>query len=108
MRVAVFGTGGVGGYFGGRLAQAGEEVIFIARGEHLQAMERNGLHVESIQGDFTIQPAQATSDPAQVGPVDAVLLGVKAWQVSEAAIDIVTAPSAGRSHPPSAAYFRVH
>ena len=87
MRVAVFGTGGVGGYFGGRLAQAGEDVFFIARGEHLRAIQQSGLRVESILGDFTIHPAQAASDPGQVGPVDAVLLGVKAWQVSQAAAD---------------------
>ena len=85
MRVAVFGTGGVGGYFGGRLAQAGEDVFFIARGEHLRAIQQRGLRVESVLGDFTIHPAQATSDPGQVGTVDAVLLGVKAWQVSQAA-----------------------
>lgn len=85
MRVAVFGTGGVGGYFGGRLAQAGEEVIFIARGEHLRAIRDQGLRVESIKGDFTIHPAQASDSPARVGQVDLVLVAVKAWQVPEAA-----------------------
>ncbi|MEJ2557445.1 MAG: 2-dehydropantoate 2-reductase [Anaerolineae bacterium] len=85
MRIAVFGTGAVGGYFGGRLAQAGEEVIFIARGEHLQALRSHGLQVDSAKGDFVVQPVQAADDPAQVGVVDVVLLGVKAWQVSEAA-----------------------
>lgn len=85
MRIAVFGTGGVGGYFGGRLAQAGEEVIFIARGEHLRAITERGLRVDSIKGDFVIQPAQATDNPAEVGPVDAILVGVKAWDVPEAA-----------------------
>jgi 2-dehydropantoate 2-reductase len=85
MRIAIFGTGGVGGYFGGRLAQAGEEVIFIARGQHLQAIREHGLQVESLNGDFVVQPTQATDDPAQVGPVDAVIVAVKAWQVSEAA-----------------------
>jgi 2-dehydropantoate 2-reductase len=79
------GVGGVGGYFGGRLAQAGEEVIFIARGAHLSALQSNGLHVESIQGDFTIRPVQASDDPHQVGLVDMILLGVKAWQVTEVA-----------------------
>ena len=78
MRIAVFGTGGVGGYFGGRLAQAGEEVIFIARGNHLQAMRRDGLQVDSINGDFKIQPVQATDDPQRVGQVDMVLVAVKA------------------------------
>lgn len=85
MRVAIFGAGAVGGYFGARLAQAGEEVVFIARGEHLRAMRRDGLHVESILGDFRIDPVEATDDPASVGPVDVVLVGVKAWQVPEAA-----------------------
>ena len=85
MRIAVFGVGGVGGYFGGRLAQAGEDVVFLARGEHLRAIREHGLRVDSINGDFTIQPAQATDAPASVGAVDAVLVAVKAWQVPEAA-----------------------
>jgi 2-dehydropantoate 2-reductase len=85
MRIAVFGAGGVGGYFGGRLAQAGEEVVFIARGEHLKAMQINGLRVDSTKGDFLVKPVRATSDPRQVGTVDFVLLTVKAWQVPEAA-----------------------
>ncbi len=88
MRIAVFGTGGVGGFFGGKLAQAGEEVVFIARGEHLVAIQRDGLRVESVAGDFRIYPARAESDPGAVGPVDVVLVGVKAWQVVEAAESI--------------------
>ncbi len=85
MRIAIFGTGSVGGYFGGRLAQAGEDVIFIARGEHLNAMLTHGLRVDSINGDFAVQPVQATDDPSKTGEVDMVLVGVKAWQVFEAA-----------------------
>jgi 2-dehydropantoate 2-reductase len=85
VRVAVVGTGGVGGYYGGRLAQAGEEVVFIARGEHLKAMQTIGLRIDSFLGDFVIHPALATDDPRQVGPVDMVLLAVKAWQVPEVA-----------------------
>jgi 2-dehydropantoate 2-reductase len=85
MRIVVLGAGAVGGYFGGRLAQAGEEVVFIARGEHLQALRHRGLRVDSIEGDFVIQPLQATDEPTQVGVVDVVLVGVKAWQVTEAA-----------------------
>ena len=85
MRIAVFGTGGAGGYFGARLAEAGEEVVFIARGEHLQAMQTSGLRVESIKGDMHIQPAQAHADPAQAGVADVVLVGVKTWQVDAAA-----------------------
>ena len=85
MRIAVFGAGGVGGYFGGRLAQAGQEVIFIARGVHLEAMRRRGLRVDSLKGDFILPSVQATDDPAQVGEVEAVLVAVKAWQVPQAA-----------------------
>jgi 2-dehydropantoate 2-reductase len=85
MRIAVFGAGGVGGYFGGRLALAGEDVVFIARGAHLQAMRQEGLRVESPKGNFTVPSVQATDAPAQVGLVDAVLVAVKAWQVPEAA-----------------------
>lgn len=85
MRFAVFGTGGVGGYFGGRLAQAGNDVVFIARGDHLRAIQTVGLRVDSIMGDFVIHPTHATDNPAWVGQVDVVLVAVKAWQVSEAA-----------------------
>jgi 2-dehydropantoate 2-reductase len=85
MKIAIFGTGAVGGYFGGRLAQGGEEVVFIARGKHLQALQASGLKVDSINGDFTIHPVQATDDPSEAGVVDAVIVGVKAWQVPEAA-----------------------
>ena len=84
MRIAVFGAGGVGGYFGGRLAQAGEDVVFIARGDHLKALRSEGLQVDSTAGDFRIAPVEATDDPAEVGPVDVVLVAVKAWQVPEA------------------------
>jgi len=85
MRIAVFGTGGAGGYFGGRLAQAGEDVTFIARGEHLRALREHGLRVESVKGDFEVRPARATDDPEEVGEVDVVVVGVKAWQVPEVA-----------------------
>ncbi|MCZ6875199.1 MAG: 2-dehydropantoate 2-reductase, partial [bacterium] len=88
MRVAIFGVGGVGGYFGGRLAQAGEEVFFIARGAHLQAMQEHGLRIESLTGDFVVSPVQATHEPAKVGVVDVVLVAVKAWQVTEVAQSI--------------------
>ncbi|MGD1996105.1 MAG: 2-dehydropantoate 2-reductase [Anaerolineae bacterium] len=85
MHIAVFGAGAVGGYFGARLAHAGEEVTLIARGAHLRAMRSQGLRVQSIEGDFVVRPVQATDDPAEVGPVDVVLVAVKAWQVSDAA-----------------------
>ena len=85
MRIAVFGAGGVGGYFGGRLAQAGEDVVFIARGDHLKAMLKQGLQVDSVKGDFLVKPVQAADDPSQVGLVDVILVCVKAWQVPQAA-----------------------
>ncbi len=84
MRIAIFGTGGAGGYFGASLAHAGEEVIFIARGAHLQAIREQGLHVERAVGEIVVR-SQATDDPAQAGAVDAVLVGVKTWQVTDAA-----------------------
>ena len=85
MRIAVFGAGGVGGYFGGRLAQAGEDVVFIARGDHLKAMVTHGLRVDSVKGDFVLKPVKATDDPAKAGIMDVILVGVKAWQVTNAA-----------------------
>lgn len=85
MRIAIFGSGAVGGYFGGRLAQGGESVAFIARGAHLEAIRRDGLIVKSSAGDFEVHPAEATDDPSAVGHVDVVLLAVKAWQVPGAA-----------------------
>jgi len=84
MKVAIVGAGGVGGYFGGRLAQAGEDVVFIARGEHLRAMRGNGLRVDSINGDFRVDPVLATDDPATVGEVDYILVAVKTWQLPDA------------------------
>ncbi len=86
MRIAVFGAGAVGGYFGGRLAEVGEDVVFIARGEHLTALRERGLRVESVVGDFAVAPAECTEDPTEVGPVDLVIVATKAWQVGEAAL----------------------
>ncbi len=88
MRIAVVGVGGVGGYFGGRLAQAGADVIFIARGDNLVALREQGLRIESIIGDAFVAPVQATDDPAQAGPVDMVLVATKTWQLDEA-IDLM-------------------
>ena len=81
MRIAVIGAGGVGGYFGGRLAAGGADVTFIARGATLEALRSRGLRVDSINGDFAIERVAATDDPSSVGVVDAVLVAVKAWQV---------------------------
>lgn len=85
MRIAVYGSGGVGGYFGGRLAESGEAVVFIARGAHLAAIQADGLRITSPQGDFAVHPATAVADPAEAGPADLILVGVKAWQVPAAA-----------------------
>lgn len=84
MRIAVFGTGGVGGYYGGRLVEAGEEVVFIARGPHLEALRKGGLRVESTKGDFTLPSVEVTGDPQEVGAVDLIMLCVKCWQVPDA------------------------
>jgi 2-dehydropantoate 2-reductase len=84
MRIAVVGTGGVGGYFGGRLAATGHEVSFVARGAHLAALRSNGLVVESASGDFMVDTALATDDTRDIGEVDFVLLGVKTWQLAPA------------------------
>lgn len=81
MRIAAVGAGVVGGYFGGHLAHAGEDVVFVERGATLQASREHGLQVDSVEGNFVVRPAQATDDPKSVGPVDVVLLAVKGWQV---------------------------
>jgi 2-dehydropantoate 2-reductase len=84
MRIAVMGTGGTGGYFGGLLARAGEEVTFIARGANLDAIRQNGLAINSVlAGDFTLA-ATATDNPNDIGPVDCVLFCVKAYDNAEA------------------------
>jgi 2-dehydropantoate 2-reductase len=85
MRIGIYGTGGAGGHFGARLAKAGEDVVFIARGEHLEAIRRGGLVVQTDTGEIRVQPAKATDDPAEAGRVDVILLGVKTWQVEESA-----------------------
>lgn len=81
----MMGSGGVGGYFGGRMAAAGHDVIFIARGAHLDAIRKDGLRIESRDlADATILPANATDDPAEAGPVDCVIVGVKLWDTEAA------------------------
>lgn len=85
MKILVMGIGGVGGYYGGLLAQQGNEVTFIARGAHLYAIRHEGLKVKSVHGDFTIFPANATEDPAKVEPVDLILFCVKTYNTDEAA-----------------------
>ena len=83
-RFAIMGSGAVGGYFGGRLAAAGFDVVFIARGAHLAAIRARGLAIESALGDVRIDPAKATDSPAEVGPVDVVLFATKLWDTESA------------------------
>jgi 2-dehydropantoate 2-reductase len=94
MRIAVVGAGGVGGYFGGRLARSGQDVTFIARGTHLDALRAQGLRVTSVAGDFVVSPVRATADAGDVGPVDAVIVAVKSWQLQATAESL--APLVGR------------
>lgn len=84
------GTGGVGGYFGGMLARAGQDVAFVARGAHLAAIQRDGLRVNTVDGDFTVH-APATNDASTVGDVDLVLFCVKAYDTDEAAESLAPA-----------------
>jgi 2-dehydropantoate 2-reductase len=88
MRIAVMGTGGVGGYFGARLAQGGHDVSFIARGKHLEALRTDGLRVESPLGDIHLPRVDATDDPARLAPADLVLFGVKLWD-TEASAELI-------------------
>ena len=85
MRIAVMGAGGVGGYFGARLAQAGHDVAFVARGRHLAAMRERGLVVNSALGDIRIERPSVTGDPASIAPSDVVLFAVKLWDTESAA-----------------------
>jgi len=85
MKIAIIGAGGVGGYFGGKLANAGVDVTFVARGEHLAAIREKGLKIKSIAGNFTVRKAKAIAEIKNMGNVDLVLLGVKAWQVTDVA-----------------------
>ena len=85
MKIAIVGTGGVGGYFGGRLAQAGNDVHFLARGTHLQAMRETGLHIESPLGNTTIKPIKLVDDADTIGTTDVVLIAVKLWDTEAAA-----------------------
>ena len=85
MKIAVMGSGAMGGYIGGRLAQAGRDVTFIDKGQHLHAIRQNGLRVNSPSGDFLIKPIKVTDDPAEIGPVDLIFFCVKSYDVSSAA-----------------------
>lgn len=88
MRIAVMGAGGIGGYVGARLAAAGQDVVFIARGQHLAAMQSDGLRIESPFGDLHLPRVRATDDPAEAGPADFVLFTVKLYDGEAAAAAI--------------------
>ena len=86
MRIVMMGSGGVGGFFGGRLAHAGEDVAFVARGAHLEAIRRNGLTIENEpQGDIHVAGVRASADPSELGPADLVVISVKLWDTEAAA-----------------------
>lgn len=85
MKILIVGTGGVGGYFGGRLAHAGHDVTFIARGAHKEAIEKDGLEVKSINGDFLVTNVNVTDQIANAEQPELVIISVKAWQVKDIA-----------------------
>jgi len=88
MRYVIMGTGGVGGFFGAKLASSGEDVWFVARGKHLDAMKNHGLNVKSTDGSFTISPEKVTGDAASIGVADVVLFCVKSYDTEVAARQI--------------------
>jgi len=85
MRIAAMAAGAVGGYFGARMAAAGHDVFFIARGSNLAAIKNNGLRIESVHGDLHLRDVNVTENPDSVGPVDIVLFAVKLWDTEAAA-----------------------
>ena len=85
MKMLVMGTGGIGGYFGGRLAAAGNDLTFVARGDHLQAILRDGLQILSPNGNVTVKPAKAVSDPTQAEPPAIVIFATKLGDTERAA-----------------------
>lgn len=88
MKIVIYGTGGVGGYFGARLAQAGNDVTFIARGQHLEAIQQKGLQLKSAKGNYLVYPAKATSNISEVKDIALVLICVKTWQLQEVAVKL--------------------
>jgi 2-dehydropantoate 2-reductase len=97
MRIAVVGAGGIGAPLGASLAAAGQDVTFLARGAHLAAMRADGLRVEGDRGETVVRPAQATDDPAAIGPVDLVLFCVKLWDVEAAGERVLPLLGSGTS-----------
>lgn len=88
MKIAVMGSGGVGGYFGARLAEGGADVSFVARGAHLDAMRKNGLAIEGGARPIHLKSVQVVADPAEIGPVDVILFAVKLWDTEAALAQI--------------------
>lgn len=88
MKIAIIGTGGVGGYFGAKLAWAGFDVTFLARGEHLKAILKNGLQIKSVLGDFTVENLKATDKISEIKNPDLIIICVKAWQIKEIRDDV--------------------
>ncbi|GAA4273447.1 2-dehydropantoate 2-reductase [Aquimarina gracilis] len=89
MHIVIIGVGGVGGYFGGKIANSGQKVTLIARGKHLEAIQKNGLQVKSINGDFVAKPYMTTDNIDEVEKADLILICTKSWQVAEAANKII-------------------
>ena len=85
MNIVIYGAGGVGGYFGARLAQAGNNITFIARGKHLEAIQKKGLQLKSDKGNYVVYPAKSTSNILEVDNIDLILICVKTWQLKEIA-----------------------
>jgi len=96
VRIAVMGTGGVGGYFGARLARGGHDVAFVARGRQLEALRAHGLRVESPLGDLHLPDIEVTDNPKELGPADLVLFGVKLWD-TEASAELIKPLLTGRT-----------
>ena len=96
MKIVMFGAGGVGGYFGGRLAQAGCDVAFVARGAHLEALRRDGLRLTSPKGDAHVATVRASDDPRELGPADVVFFTVKLYDAERSAAQL--APLIGPGH----------
>jgi len=93
MKIVMMGSGGVGGYYGARLQQAGHEVAFVARGAHAEAMRKTGLRIRSELGDAQLS-VRVLEDPAQAGPADLAVIAVKLWDTEDAARAVARVPRA--------------
>jgi len=89
MHTVIIGVGGVGGYYGGKIAKSGQKVTLVVRGKHLETIQKKGLQVNSIYGDFNVQPFMATDDINTVEKADLILICTKSWQVAEAAKQVI-------------------